>query len=87
MWFLLLGLLGVALKYFGIPPVAVLSWWILLIPFALALAWWDFADAFGYTKGREMAREEHRKQVRIDRQRVHLGMLPRTGRPGARDKR
>ena len=50
MWFLLLGVLGVALKFFEIGPVATLSWWIVLIPFALAMAWWAWADWSGYTK-------------------------------------
>ncbi len=75
MWFLMLGLLGVALKYLEIGPVANLSWWIVLIPFALAMAWWAWADASGYTKRRVMDKENARKAERIDRQRSALGML------------
>ncbi len=75
MWFLMLGLLGVALKYLEIGPVATLSWWIVLIPFALAIAWWSYADASGYTKRRVIERENERKADRIDRQRSALGML------------
>jgi small Trp-rich protein len=75
MWFLMLGVLGVALKYFEVGPVAQLSWWMVLIPFALALAWWSYADWSGYTKRKVVEREEARKQDRIERQRSQLGML------------
>ncbi|MDM0023386.1 TIGR04438 family Trp-rich protein [Variovorax saccharolyticus] len=75
MWFLMLGLLGVALKYFEIGFVATLSWWIVLIPFALAVAWWSWADASGYTKRKVVEKENQRRQDRIDRQRSNLGLL------------
>ncbi len=75
MWFLMLGVLGVALKYFEVGFVATLSWWIVLIPFALAMAWWAWADASGYTKRKAMERDDKRRQDRIDRQRSQLGML------------
>ena len=75
MWFLMLGLLGVALKFFEIGFVATWSWWVVLIPFALAIAWWAWADASGYTKRKVVEKENQRRQVRIDRQRSNLGML------------
>jgi small Trp-rich protein len=75
MWFLALGLLGVALKFFEIGPVAQWSWLIVLSPFGLAMAWWAWADWSGYTKRKAVAREDLRRQDRIDRQRSQLGML------------
>lgn len=75
MWFLMLGLLGVALKLLEVGFVATLSWWIVLIPFALAVAWWAWADASGYTKRKVIEKENARKQERIDRQRSNLGLL------------
>ena len=75
MWFLLLGLLGVALKYFEVGFVAQWSWWVVLVPFALAAAWWTWADASGYTKRKVIERENARRQDRIDRQRSNMGML------------
>lgn len=75
MWFLMLGVLGVILKYFEIGPVGQWSWWIVLIPFPLAMAWWSYADWSGYTKRKVVERENERKQERIDRQRSQLGML------------
>ena len=75
MWFLVIGVLGVLLKYLEIGFVANLSWWIVLIPFGLTLAWWAWADASGYTKRRAMESDDRRKQARIERQRSQLGML------------
>ncbi|HEY9224814.1 MAG TPA: TIGR04438 family Trp-rich protein [Variovorax sp.] len=75
MWFLMLGVLGAVLKLLKIGPVAQWSWWVVLIPFALALAWWAWADWSGYTKRKVIERENARKQARIDRQRSNLGLL------------
>ncbi len=79
MWFLVLGILGVALKYFEVGPVATWSWWIVLIPFALAMAWWAWADASGYTKRKVVEREDARRQVRIDRQKTNMGLKTGSG--------
>jgi len=75
MWFLMLGVLGALLQYLEIGPMAPWSWWVVLIPFALALAWWAWADWSGYTKRKVIERENARKQARIDRQRSNLGLL------------
>jgi small Trp-rich protein len=75
MWFLMLGLLAAALKYFEVGFVAQWDWWIVLIPFALAAAWWAWADWSGYTKRKVVERENARRQDRIDRQRSNLGLL------------
>ena len=40
MYLLFLGLAGLVLKYLEIGPVANWSWWVVLIPFPLAAAWW-----------------------------------------------
>jgi small Trp-rich protein len=75
MWFLMLGLVGVALKVLEVSYVATMSWWVVLIPFGLAIAWWAWADASGYTKRKVVEKENERRQDRIDRQRSNLGML------------
>ncbi|VTU19253.1 MULTISPECIES: TIGR04438 family Trp-rich protein [unclassified Variovorax] len=75
MWFLLLGVLGMVLKYFEVGFVGRLSWWVVLIPFGLAMVWWAYADMSGYTKRKVIEKENARKQERIDRQRSALGML------------
>ena len=77
MYFLIIGVLGLVLKYLEIEPVAGLSWWLVLSPFALATAWWWFADASGYTKRKEIEKMDERKQKRLDKQQEALGMLSR----------
>ena len=77
MYLLLIGLVGLVLKYLEIGPVAALSWWVLLIPFALAVAWWAWADSTGYTKKKEMNKMDLRKKERIEKQREAMGMLPK----------
>ena len=75
MYFLLIGVLGLALKYLEIEPVSGLSWWLVLLPFALAAAWWAWADASGYTRRKEIKKMDDRKQKRIDRQRAAMGFI------------
>ncbi|HEY3049722.1 MAG TPA: TIGR04438 family Trp-rich protein [Polaromonas sp.] len=75
MYLLLMGIVALALKYLEIGPVAVWSWWVVLSPFALAVAWWTWADASGFTKQREIDKMAKRKQERIDKQRAAMGML------------
>jgi small Trp-rich protein len=75
MLFLGLGLVLLTLKFMEIGPVAVWDWWIVLSPFAMAVAWWAWADASGYTKRKEMEHEDARRKERIERNREALGML------------
>ncbi len=75
MLFLIIGVIGILLKYLEIGFVATLAWWMVLTPFALAVAWWWWADASGYTKRKEMEKMDKRKQDRIDKQRDAMGML------------
>ena len=77
MLFLMLGIVLVALKYLEFGASAMWSWWVVLAPFGLAVAWWAWADATGYTKKKAMEKMEQRKQDRIDKQREAMGVLPR----------
>ncbi len=77
MFFLLMGLVALALKYLAIEPVGSMSWWLVLSPFALAVAWWAWADASGYTKRKEMKKMDERTRKRIDRQRAAMGLPPK----------
>ena len=78
MLFLGLGLLLAAMKWLlFFEPVAHWPWYVVLAPFGLAMAWWSWADASGYTKRKVMEREDARKQARIDQNRSAMGMLPR----------
>jgi len=75
MYFLLLGIAALALKYLEIGPVATWSWFIVLSPFAMAVAWWAWADASGYTKRKEVEKMAKRKDDRIEKQREAMEML------------
>jgi small Trp-rich protein len=74
MYFLALGILLLAMKYLEFGPVAELEWKWVLSPFALAAAWWAWADWSGYTKRRAVEKENARKQARIDKSRASLGI-------------
>ena len=73
MYLLGLAIILLAMKYFEIGPVTQWSWWLVLTPFALAVAWWSWADASGYTKRKAMERENQRRQDRIDRSKDAIG--------------
>lgn len=77
MLFLIIGVIGIALKYFEIGPFATLSWFIILAPFALAVAWWAWADASGYTKRKEIEKMSERTTNRINKQREKMGLPPK----------
>lgn len=80
MYFLLLGIVALLLKFLEIGPVATWSWLWVMLPFGLAVAWWAFADATGYTKRKEIEKMDKRKQDRIAKQRDAMGMLPKKRR-------
>ncbi|HYF18779.1 MAG TPA: TIGR04438 family Trp-rich protein [Ramlibacter sp.] len=80
MLFLGLGILFLAMKYLAIGPVAEWSWWVVLSPFPLAIAWWSWADWSGYTKRKAVEREDAKRQARVDKSREALGMLPKKKR-------
>jgi small Trp-rich protein len=64
MYLLGLGLILLVLKYIAWGPVALWSWWLVLAPFALAVVWWAWADASGYTKKKAMERDDQRREAR-----------------------
>ena len=74
MYLLLLGVALLAMKTLAYGPIAAWNWWLVLSPFALAVVWWAWADASGYTKRKEIEKMDDRKQKRIDRQRAAMGL-------------
>ena len=77
MYLLGIGIVLLLMKYLEIGPVAEWSWWVVLSPFAGAVAWWTWADWSGYTKRKAVERENVRKQARIDKSREALGLGPK----------
>ena len=76
MLFVVLGCLLLGMKYLEFGPVAAWSWWLVLAPFGLAVLWWWYADASGFTKRREMDRMEDRKAERRRNSMERLGLRP-----------
>jgi small Trp-rich protein len=74
MWFVVIGVLLIALKLADVGPVALWSWWVVLTPFALALVWWAYADGSGLTKKREMNKLDDRKAERRRKSLEALGI-------------
>lgn len=74
MWFVVLGVLLIAMKWAEIGFVAAWSWWAVLSPFAAAVAWWAYADSSGLTKKREMDKLENKKLERRRRNMEAMGI-------------
>ncbi len=74
MYFLGLGVVLLLMKYQEIGPVATWNWWVVLAPFALAFAWWSWADWSGYTKRKAVEKENLKRQARIDKNKEQLGL-------------
>jgi small Trp-rich protein len=78
MYFLGAGVILLLLKYLEIGPVAQWDWgkdwyWF-AAPFVLAVIWWAWADASGYTKRKAMDKMDQRKKDRLEKNRVAMGM-------------
>ena len=72
MYFLGIGIVLLILKLMQIGPVGGWSWLIVLTPFALAAAWWVWADASVYTKRKEMEKMDAIRENRLQKQREAL---------------
>lgn len=80
MYLLLIGLALVAMKFLQFGPVATWSWFLVLAPFALAMAWWAWSDASGYSARKVMEEAERRKKQRIDESRANIGTASKKNR-------
>ena len=80
MLFLLIGVGLLVMKVMEIGAVATWPYYVVLAPFGLAVAWWAWADASGYTKRRAVDKENRRKQARIDKNRENIGLAPKKKR-------
>ena len=74
MVFIVIGLLLIVLKFADVAPVAGWAWWWVLSPFALAAAWWAYADGSGLTKRRAMDKLEDKKKERRQKAMDALGI-------------
>ncbi len=83
MWLVMLGVALSVLKLMGVGFMAAVAWWWVLVPFALAAAWWQFADSSGITQRDAMRRADEKAQKRRAAQYESLGMRV----PGPNPKR
>jgi small Trp-rich protein len=77
MWLVLIGLLLLVLKLGGYITVSdsdVVAWTVVLAPFGLAVLWWAWSDASGYTQRRVMDAIEAKKAARRQQSLDALGM-------------
>jgi small Trp-rich protein len=84
MAFLILGILLLAMKLAEFGPVGAWAWWVVLLPFGLATAWWAFADSIGLTQRRAMDKMEEVKAERRNRNLEALGLGTRRDRKARR---
>jgi small Trp-rich protein len=80
MLFLLTGIVLLVLWYGEIGPVAAWSWYVVFAPFLLAVLWWAWADATGYSKRKAVEKENAKKKARIEKSREAMGIAPRKKR-------
>ncbi len=62
MWFVIAGCLLLVMKMTEFGFAADWPWWVILLPFGLAVLWWSFADSIGLTQRREMDKLDERKK-------------------------
>jgi small Trp-rich protein len=78
MYFLGAGVILLLLKYLEIGPVGqwdwAKDWYWFAAPFVLAVVWWAWADASGYTKKKAMDKMDKRKANRLEKNREALGL-------------
>ena len=79
MLFLLLAIAFILLKYLEVGFVAALTWWWVLAPLGLAMAWWTWSDKSGRSKRIAMEKMEAKRQDRIRKHKEALmsGFKPR----------
>ncbi len=78
MYFLGAGVILLLLKFLEIGHVGQWGWadkwYVFAAPFVLAVIWWAWADATGYTKKKAMDKMDQRKADRLEKNREALGM-------------
>ncbi len=68
MWIMLIGVVLLVGKLLEIGPLGELSWWWVLLPFLVALVWWEvFERRLGLDKKKAFDELEQAKKERIAR--------------------
>jgi len=72
MLFLGAAILFLLLKYLEISVFATMTWWWVLVPLGLAMAWWTWSDMSGRSRRLAMEKMEDKRQERIKRHKQAL---------------
>lgn len=84
MWFVVIGVAMLVMNLAGIGPVGTWTWredwWLLLMPFGLAILWWLWADSSGWTQRKAMEKVDAKRDARRDKALDALGMGPKKSR-------
>lgn len=80
MWFVVIGVILLLLKFAEIGGVESWAWYYVYGPFILAVLWWTWADKTGYYQRREMERMEEKKRARVSKSLESLGLEQRKKR-------
>jgi small Trp-rich protein len=76
MWFLGIGVVLLLMKFLEFGPVATWSWWIVLLPFGLALLWFEVIEPFfGLDK-----KKAHNDLEKVKQERIRKGLERMTHR-------
>ncbi len=73
-----LGVVLWILYALDVSPVAQWPWWWLLIPFGVAIVWWEWSDASGRT--RRVQEDRMAERVRVRRAKAFEALWGRHGR-------
>lgn len=74
MYFVVVGVVLLVLKWVEFGLVSEWSWGWVLAPFALAIAWWTWADSSGYTKRKAAERIDAKRDARRQKNLDALGL-------------
>ena len=81
MWFIVIGVVMLLMNFAGIGPIGEWTWadrwWAMLLPFALAVAWWAWADASGMTQRKAMDKDDAKRDARRQKSLESLGLGPK----------
>ena len=86
MFFVIVGVVIIALNLLGIGPIGDWNWnftgdvWKFTVPFIMAAAWWAWADKSGLNKRREIEKMEARKRARREDNLEAMGLDRRARR-------
>ena len=80
MYFVMLGLALLLLRWLGVEPMAQWSAWSMFLPFIAAPVWWAWSDASGRTRRLQEDRIDERRRERRRKAIDALGPQDRDGK-------